>query len=287
MNIRMHRFLFAVLTGVLVLGLCPAQANDVEMVKEKLFQAKKDYDAEALKFKKVVTDWFDKRDEDARNAGNKKMVDQIKSERTAFDMTGEISRLVPASVRDTMIAARSKLDRAYTTAVKDFLRFKADDTAEATEKERLSVLVTSAFLYGKRTHLATLKPFDVKTARDGFGIDILKLKGEEFPRSISLHPPSKGLSQVRFTLAGKWSALRVRAGVPEFPDTAKPPASELTYEVLGDDVSLWKSKPAKTLNEFQACDVCVQKVKILTLRVHCPDLEDWCRAMWLEPILAE
>lgn len=268
-------------------ALSPARADDVEVVKEKLFQSKQEYDADQRKFKKAVTDWFDKREEEARKAGDKKKVDQIKSERTSFDMTGEIPRLLPAPVRDTMIVARSKLDRAYSAAVKDFVRFKADGTAEATEKERQSVLVASALLYGKRTHLSTLKPFDIKAERDGYWIGILKTKEQEFPHTISLHPPSKDLSQVRFTLAGKWSALRVRVGVPEFPDTVKPPASDLTYEVLGDDVSLWKSKPTKMLDEFQTCEVCVQKVKVLTLRVHCPDSGDWCRASWLEPILLE
>lgn len=277
---------------VLLLGVCEtasraARTDDLEMVKEKLFQSKKEYDADLRNFKKAVADLFDKREEDARKVGDKKLVDQTKSERTTFDMTGEISRLPPASVRDPMMAARSKLDRAYSTAVKDFLRFKADDTAEATEKERLSVLAASALLYGKRTQLSTLKPFDIKTARNGYGVGTLKINEQELPSTISLHPPSKGLSQVRFTLAGKWSALRIRVGVPEFPDTVNPPASELIYEVLGDDVSLWKSKPTKTLNEFQKCEVCVQKVKVLTLRVHCPDSGDWCRASWLEPILAE
>jgi hypothetical protein len=54
-----------------------------------------------------------------------------------------------------------------------------------------------------------------------------------------------------------------------------------------DAVSLWKSKPTKTLNDFQTCEVCVQKVKILTLQVHCPDSGDWCRASWVEAILAD
>ena len=80
MSIRPHRFLFALLTGALVVGLSAARADDVEAVKDKLFQAKKEYDAEVQKFKKAITYLLDKREDDARKAGKKKLVDQIKAE---------------------------------------------------------------------------------------------------------------------------------------------------------------------------------------------------------------
>ncbi|HEV3438789.1 MAG TPA: hypothetical protein VG122_15595 [Gemmata sp.] len=157
MNIRAHRFLFALLTGALVVGISAARADDVEAVKDKLFQAKKDYDAQLQKFKKAITETLDKHEEDARKAGNKKIVDQIKTEREAFEKSGELPPILPTTTRDIAIAARTKLDKAYTIAAKEYLRLKMDDAVEATEKERKEFLVISSQLLGKK-HLEDLYP---------------------------------------------------------------------------------------------------------------------------------
>jgi uncharacterized protein (TIGR03067 family) len=133
MFIRPHCFLIALFTGVLALGLSSVQADDAEAVKEKLFQAKKAYDVEVQKFKKAV---LDKREDTARKGGDKKLVDQIKAEREAFEKNGEIPSMIPPNVREPVNAARMKLDKAYSTAVKEYLRLKMDDAADATEKEQ-------------------------------------------------------------------------------------------------------------------------------------------------------
>jgi len=57
--------------------------------------------------------------------------------------------------------------------------------------------------------------------------------------------------------------------------------------VLGDDKSLWKSEPVTKLDTFQACDVRVERVKVLTLVVHAADSSTHARAVWLEPVLVE
>jgi hypothetical protein len=150
MCIRIHRFLFALLTGTFVVGLSAARADDVEAVKDKLFQAKKDYDAQVQKFKKAITETLDKHEEDARKVGNKKIVDQVKAEREAFERSGELPSMLPTATRDIAIIARAKLDKAYTIAAKEYLRLKMDDAVEATEKERKEFLVISSQLMGKK-----------------------------------------------------------------------------------------------------------------------------------------
>jgi hypothetical protein len=164
MNIHPHRFLLALFTGVLAAGLCPARADDADMVKEKLFQAKKDFDAEVQKFKKAVADSIDKREEDARKAGNKKLVDQIKTERESFEKNGDLPQTLSTAIRDIAIVARTKLDKAYASATKEYLRLKLDDAAEATEKERKEFLVISSQLLGKK-HLED--PYPVGTFLSG------------------------------------------------------------------------------------------------------------------------
>jgi NPCBM/NEW2 domain len=293
---RYHRrFLFTFFCGVLALGLCSAGAKDAEAVKEKLFQAKKDYDGEVQKFKKAVTDLLDKREDEARKAGNKKAVDEIKAERKAFEMSGEHPALCPSALIQQMNVARANLDKAYTTALKEYLKIKEDTAAEAIDKEQQAFQLSSAIAFGRRTYLVTLKHYDVKVIGGWFTIDgtdpvgkhKLSMNGDLVPHSIFMHPAEKSASQVKYQLGGKWSAFRATVGVPKTDENAEQPASELTFELLGDSKSLWKSEAVTKMDTFQTCVVKVEKVKVLTLLVHCADKENWAHTVWFEPILVE
>jgi hypothetical protein len=294
MSIRIHRFLSALALLLLAVGLCPARADDADAVKDKLFQAKKDYDAEVQKFKKAITEVLDKREEDARKAGNKKAVDQAKAEREAFEKTGELPAVYPAALSKQITTARTNLDKTYTAAVKEYLILKLDDAAGATEKEQREFHFSSALLFGKRVYLVALKQFDVKVWNNTFanngtfeGTVKIKLNGEFVPHSIFLHPPDNGFSQVKYPLGGKWTVFRATIGVPKINDKHLDPQSPLTFEVLGDDKSLWKSEAVAKMDTFQTCEITIEKVKTLTLRVHCPDKNGWGCAYWFEPILVE
>ncbi len=293
---RYRGWVIVLTLGLCGIGVCPARADDVEMVKEKLFQAKKEYDAEVQKFKKAVTDKLNQREDDARKAGNKKQVDQIKAERDAFEKTGECPQMVPASIREPVAAARTKLDKAYTAAIKEYVRLKMDDAAGATEKEQGEFFLTSTLMLGKKTYLTSLKHFDVKVLKNWFANDgtcgeigpaTVKLNGEVIPHSIFLHVPEMDFAQVRYPLGGKSTVFHATIGDVKFRDDQTDPFSAMTFEVLGDDKSLWKSEPVTKMNSFQKCTISIAKVKTLTLRVHCKDNNGWGCAFWIEPILAE
>jgi dsDNA-binding SOS-regulon protein len=279
----------------LAFGLCPVRADDAEAVKEKLFQAKKDYGAEVQKFKKAITDLLDKREENARNKGDKKVLDQIKAERDAFEKTGEMPQIVPSSIREPLRSARIKLNTAYSLAVKDLVRLKMDDAASATEKEQQEFL-SSALAFGKKTFLVTLKHYDVKVLNDWFTNNgataddhsvMHKWNGQPVPHSIAMVPPDSGTAQVKYPLGGKWSMFSATVGVPRISENSKEPESALTFEILGDGKSLWKSESVTKMDTFQKYTVLVEKVKVLTLQVHCAGVHNWAHAVWLEPILVE
>jgi hypothetical protein len=295
MIIRPRHFLLALFTGVLGAGLCPARADDADMVKEKLYQAKKEFDAEVQKFKKAIAENLDKREDDARKKGDKKLVDQIKGERDGFEKTGEFPQMVPSTIRESLRTARTKLYTAYSTAVKELVRLKMDDAAGATEKEQQEFL-SSALTFGKKTFLVALKHYDVKVLNDSFSnngtlADDHSLKhkwnGQPVPHSIAMVPPDSGTAQVKYPLGGKWSVFAATVGVPRIYENAKEPEAALTFEVLGDGKSLWKSEPVTKLDTFQKYTVLVEKVKVLTLQVHCAGSHNWAHAVWLEPILVE
>jgi hypothetical protein len=82
-------------------------------------------------------------------------------------------------------------------------------------------------------------------------------------------------------------AFRANIGVArDQGDEQRNPASPITFEVVGDKKSLWKSEPVTTIESFQSCNVCVEKVKVLTLRVRCRD-NGWSHCVWFSPIVAE
>jgi hypothetical protein len=281
---------------VISLALCAARADDAEGVKKRLDEAKKAYDEEVDKFKKAIADLLDKREDDARKAGNKKLLDQITAERKAFEKQGELPAAYPMALQNQMKDARGNLDKAYAAAMKDYLRLKEDAAAEAVEKEQQKFELDSALALGKRTYLVSLKHFDVRASNGWFtnnGTQPDKkdakytVKGEPAAHSIYLHPPSKGTGQVRYPLGGKWTVFRATVGVPKIEDNAQDPQSALTFEVVGDGKSLWKSEPVTKLDTFQTCVVRVERVKTLTLLVHAAADAEWCRAIWFEPILAD
>jgi hypothetical protein len=286
---RPRHYLLALLTGILSAGLCSARADNAEMLKEKLFQAKKDYDAQLLKFKKAITDLLDKREENARKKGDKKILDQIKVERDAFEKTGESSQVIPNAIREPMSAARAKLDKAFAATIKELIRLKQDDAAGATEKEQREFQLSSAIMFGKKTYLSSLNPSSVRALESkGYSFekdtDRFKMNGEVVPHSIFTHPDNNGESSVSYSLQAKYTILRAAVGIPN--RTQPVPASPVTFELLGDSKSLWKSEPVTNLDTFQDCTISVDKIKTLTLRVRCQN-NGHAHAVWFGPIVIE
>ena len=119
-----------------LLGACgAAHGDDNDPVKDKLFASKKAYDAEMKLYRKAAEEWFAKREGTARNDGNRKLVDQVKAERTAFEETGALAKGVPTAIPQQAATARKALEAAYLLAVKEYLIAKNDDAAAAIEIE--------------------------------------------------------------------------------------------------------------------------------------------------------
>jgi hypothetical protein len=258
-------------------------------VKKRLAEAKKVYTDKAEKFRKAVTEHLDKREEDARKAGNKKLVDQAKDERTAFEGRGEVPATCPPALLAQMKVARADLNAAFAAAVRGYLLLKEDAAAEAVEKEQQQFVLDGAILFGKRTYLSALKAFDVKVWNNYFEPDTkrAKVNGETVPHSIIMHPDRKTFASASFSIGGKAVVFHARVGVPKHEDIGGDPQSPLTFEVLGDGKALWKSEPVAKLEVFQTCAINVEKVRTLTLRVHCSDGRDWAHGVWFAPFVAE
>ena len=146
----------------------------------------------------------------------------------------------------------------------------------------------SALLFGKRTHLSSLKASNVIVRNNWFEKDTSKYKmdGEAVPHSIFMHPDPKGEGRASFPLAGKAMAFQASVGIPKHEDQQPDPASAVTFEVWGDGKLLWKSEPVSKLDTFQKCTISVEKVKTLTIRASCKD-HSWAHAVWFAPFFVE
>ena len=114
---------------VLVGSASAAHAQDKDPVLEKLFKAKETYDSEAQQIRKQAKDWIDKREADARKAGDKKAVDQVKEEREEFEEYGELPRSAPAALKARQDRANKAIETAYADAVKAYTKAKKDKEA--------------------------------------------------------------------------------------------------------------------------------------------------------------
>ena len=114
-----------------------------------------------------------------------------------------------------------------------------------------------------------------------------RFNGEYAAHSINLHPPSRGTSEVKYPLRGRWTAFHTTVGVPKIEENGVDPSSPVTFEILADGKSLWKSEPVTRREQFQTVTLRVDKVKTLLLRASSKDFNGSARAFYLEPLLIE
>jgi hypothetical protein len=127
----MNRWLLVIVLA----GLVTSVRADSDSTRMKLDEAKAAYEASSEKYRAAVGVWLDKRESSARDKGDKKLVDQVKAERQAFDERGELPPGAPVVLKSRLASARSALDSAYKAAVREHTRAKRDEEAAAVEKE--------------------------------------------------------------------------------------------------------------------------------------------------------
>lgn len=120
----------------IVLGCaCAALAQEKDPVQERLAAAKSAYEGLREHHYKSVDEWFDKRETEARKAGDKKLVDQIKAERKAFDETGELPKSAPGLLSQGPAQMKKALEAAYATAYQAYTKANRGDEAALVAEE--------------------------------------------------------------------------------------------------------------------------------------------------------
>jgi hypothetical protein len=98
-----------------------------------------------------------------------------------------------------------------------------------------------------------------------------------------MHPPEPGkYTRICYALSGK--AHRFQGSVA-LNDNSEP-MSAVRFEVLGDEWSLWKSRPIAHPMVTQVFDIDVTGVEVLQLRVYAEARSsNGCHAVWFSPVV--
>lgn len=107
--------------------------DDPDPVRDRLVAAKTAYDAEIVMYKKQVVEWLNRREDGARKAGDKKLLDQIRDDRKVYEEDGIPPKTLPAGIKQKPALARKVMDAAYASAVKEYTKAKRDAEAAAVE----------------------------------------------------------------------------------------------------------------------------------------------------------
>lgn len=144
------------------------------------------------------------------------------------------------------------------------------------------------FVKGPRRYLADMEEFEVKTGEWGFHKDgklhdkaAILIEGKLGPKSLSVQPPKMGYSTVKYRLNDEAALFKGKAGID---DSGAPFFAPGYFEVLGDGVTLWKSKEFKhEKRPPEEFSIPVARVRTLELRYHSPSFNHGQHAVWFEP----
>ncbi len=142
--------------------------------------------------------------------------------------------------------------------------------------------------------LSTLQEKNVRVLgnyfrKDGFincsGLFPVVVDGARCPNSLFTHPAAQTFASVSYDLDRPYTQFLAKVGIPAVAAEQKDPQAPLTFEILGNGKSIWKSNPLAKKGDIQDCALGLLGVKQLELRVHNAGPSAWAHPVWLEPRL--
>jgi hypothetical protein len=152
---------------------------------------------------------------------------------------------------------------------------------------------TKLFPSGPRRFLSDLQEFDVRAGKwplgkgETGGGHLIKVAGHPSPHGLGMHPPwAPDYASVKYRLDGEAEGLSATVAINDSTNWCWSPAK---FTVLGDGVKLWESSKMIAHNHArsEACEVSIEGVNILELRVQCVNGSDGVHAVWVEPCILQ
>jgi len=280
----MQALLTCTLSLALAVVVC-AGAADLDPIRENIDQAKATFDEDMAKYNAAAEAYFAKRERAARDAGNRKLVDQIKVEQKAFAEWGDLPKTGTLELKRIAADAQRVVTTAFRASVKEFVKEKKDKEADGAEKELIAVLVKAH----RAAYAADLKPAHTTTI-EGWAVEKRKIaiNDREFPNAILMHARTNTFSDAEYGLNSGYGLIRGLIVVAR-PNgvQGKGPQTAVWFEIkdVGKKKNLWVSKRVPNYDDPQDFAINISSVDVLNLSVHCPGTHEYCHSHWLDALL--
>jgi formylglycine-generating enzyme required for sulfatase activity/tetratricopeptide (TPR) repeat protein len=100
-----------------------------------------------------------------------------------------------------------------------------------------------------------------------------------------MHPAPRTFASVSYALDRPYAQFLAKVCIPAVLVLQGDPGSPLTFEIIGNGKSIWKSTPLTKKGEIQDCQIGLAGINQLELRVNCAESNNTAWAVWLEPRL--
>lgn len=270
------------------------QADEASLVA-KVEDEKLAYRGRLLELRKDVVALLDQREQKARARGDSAEIDSVAKARLRFQTKHLIPSDFPEAIRKRHESSIVRLTKAFESGEKAAIKEKLDYVAMRLSEERkaFDAEVHSVLI------LTNELPSQIKVYNDWFSRDGRSLIGQqlggnitfggtEYKEALLAHPGPRDYSEITFRLEDSWETFTCRVGVPRATNEPKnrQVGSALTFEVMSDSSSLWRSRPSQDIDKLQQCRIDFPESSKIVLRAHCADDYSLARAVWLEPRLS-
>jgi len=165
--------------------------GDDDPVRAALDKAKVEYEKDLAAYQELANDFFTKKEDEAREKGNLKQVNQIKTARETFENTGELPSSAPTTLRLRPTTALATLSVAYTKAIENYTRNKQDELATATKRELAELKFKAGF------------PSIEGNWHEGEGIRIqITQAGNKFKATCKYQNQNKEIGEINWVMTG-------------------------------------------------------------------------------------
>src|SRR5262249_50704473 len=94
------------------------------------------------------------------------------------------------------------------------------------------------------------------------------IDGARRPHSLFTHPTfPAGFASVSYDFDRPYTHFLAKIGIPALRADQEDPRSPLTFEIIGNGKSIWKSKPLGKRGDIQDCQIGLAGINQLELRV--------------------
>jgi formylglycine-generating enzyme required for sulfatase activity len=112
------------------------------------------------------------------------------------------------------------------------------------------------------------------------------VEGVRRPHWLFTHPTAiERVATVSYDFDRPYTQFLATVGIPALRADQQGPRSPLTFEIIGNGKSIWKSSPLTKRGDIQPCQVSLAGINQLELRVSSAGPNDWAWAVWMEPRL--